>query len=461
MNDSKSTELVSRSSNSSTPTKPSYNKKEFHISQETPKTDNSVKKPSPTNQNLISNLKGFNIEKSKYKHYGHNSLMTAQALDKIINESHDSEGVKPEIPSQSKVITEERSESPDKAPKKVMEKDSSPESKAWSSDNKMIMDQTMKTLLKLPQESTTENVWPYTSETLTELLRFKTEQERTKQEEIKNEFASTTLNLLTLIKSMNISTDLIPKLLANNAISEMNDNIESLKNNPEELIPNYEKPTKRKYSDVERRYEQTELVSPMRSPQKLPSSTHRRLRSDDSENVRASRDHSPSSQSTSHHYGEPYLQQHSPNQISQPPPGMFPVYYAAPSKSAAPSGEPNTTAGSPYQQKYQPVVYHPPQGQPHYQSMSGSYGPPQQYYYVTSPHSQPGGQNQYPAPSMMTPLGSHHGVHYHHDSKEQEDYHMHKKQKSVTNIPKNSNINFMISTPKNPPARKYNHPKDK
>lgn len=531
-------------------------KKEFQLSSEdksqnvarsehdsTPKKgptgDEDPKRDSPSN--LLPNIKGFNIERSRYQHYGHKSSMNAQSLDRIINEDKN-------IPSSItdiKKIEEEKEGEDAAAIDKEMKDDSdklslksekseksfkserlgsgsersgsgSERSRSGSDSNfKLVIDESMGKLLGLPHDK--ETSWPYSNETLSELLRFKTEQERTKQEEIRNEFASTSLQLLTLAKSMNIGTDLIPHLF-NSSLIDLQKNLNTLRSNPHELMSSiHDNHRKRRFSDSVRPHHgssslapheiplqsQSALVSPMRSPTRLPSSTHRRGRSDDNEQVATvSNIHSPSS-AVNPSYSEPYSsQQHSPNQMTQVPPplpphgagatpGMYPVYYhqpppPPPHSVQTPSSETQSGLGSPYQQKYQVLYHHPPppppqasgsQQQLHHQSSqggqpqpySGHYVPQRQYhYYIASPPNQPAsgvGHGQYSSSSMIPPIGQpQHGAFAAPETRESDDPSpSYKKQKSVsTGRSSTGSINFMISTPKNPPARKYNNPsKDK
>lgn len=465
----------------------------------------SIKKDSPSN--LLPNIKGFNIERSRYQHYGHKSSMNAQSLDRIINE--EKQKLFQEAEPITKIEESHEAEEKDDSDKLSVKSEKSSRSRSRSrsrsgsdsSNFKYAVEESMGKLLGLPQDK--EASWPYSSETLSELLRFKTEQERTKQEEIRNEFASTTLQLLTLAKSMNINNDLIPHLF-NNSLNDMQKNLDTLKSNPRQLIDNIHDSTrKRRFSDSVRPHapsitthdippqSQSALVSPMRSPTRLPTSAHRRMRSDDNDQV-AFTVHSPSS-AVNPSYSESFSsQQHSPNQVAQgaPPSGMYPVYYhqgppppppAGPHGVQTPSNENNSSLGSPYQQKYQVMYHHhpppppppgpsshPSQGQPpQTQPYSNHYMPQRQYhYYIASPPNQPAGHGQYPATSMIPPLNQvQPGLYAPPETKEVEDPSpSYKKQKSVSTGRTGSSggINFMISTPKNPPARKYNNPsKDK
>lgn len=418
--------------------------------------NNTKSDSSPSN--LLSNVKSLNIDKTKYHHYGYQSSMNAQALETIMNQDQ-------RVPSRSTLSSP------------IQEKDESDGIKK----SKLIIDKNMGQILGIPVGDDSETVWPYTSETLSELLKFKTEQERTKQEQMRNEYASTALQLFTLIKSMNINQDIIPQIFQH-SITDLKSRLESLKANPGDSLAfsgddskSSESNRKRSYSDTLNtssikvdmpRFSNSVLVSPLRSPVvKLPVSLHRRERSDESDPNINSSIHSPSSAHNTSYPEVNVSQQHSPNHVAQgPPPHMYPVYYShippGPPPSQA-SGE-NTKPGSPYQQKYHPMMFPPPPNPSLQPPYSGPYYPQQYHYYIASPpapNSTPGSQlkslQNYPGipiPPVMLPQQAYPAP----DADDSSP--SHKKQKSLAS---NKNINFMISTPKNPPARKYNHPKEK
>ncbi|ODV79979.1 uncharacterized protein CANTADRAFT_25746 [Suhomyces tanzawaensis NRRL Y-17324] len=436
--------------------------------------DKKELKPSPTNKEFLDTLKTFNIEKSRYKHYGYQSLMTSQQLDKIVDEA---------------------------------KKSSTP-----TSNNRLIIDERISEILGLPQQVVEEeDFWPYNVETLNEILRYKVEQEKTRQESAKNEFGCTAIELLKIAKSMNINGDLIPLLFVSPqfTINDLKDKIHKLRNEPDEIIheilhkskePPLEVPKttppngKRKFSDTQLpSFSETAesiktIVSPLRSPNKLPVTSHRRVVSDSSEVTnRGSNTTSPPTYQLplppSAHPPQHRSQQHLPQIPAQPP--MYPVYYSpgpgqpqggapgypahqmGPPASGQPTQEQQGKAlGSPYSQKYNQVMY---DGASHH----GQYGPgapgyvaQPQYQYFVPPGSNPGGPpSQYmmpvPAGMGMAPP-SHAQVPTHQFASEstsrsspQDDISPYKKQKSTG---KTNNINFMITTPKNPPARKYNNP---
>ncbi|KAK6460075.1 hypothetical protein DFJ63DRAFT_338030 [Scheffersomyces coipomensis] len=514
------------------------NKEKEVIEDATPESgDDDSKKISPSSQKFLSNLKSFNIDRTKYKHYGHQSSMNAQSLTKIISEAQ----VKQEYNSSN----------------------NSP-----ISNNRIVIDERISQILGLPQQVTEEeSFWPYNIDTLNEILRFKVEQEKTRQESIKSEFGTTAVELLKLAKSMNISGDLIPFLFISNAVSvdNLKVKIEKLKNEPQELIDELAQNSrelapeisrfssimshnnntsietmasstsgnnvmglKRKFSDTQLpsfsetaesiKASNSSFVSPTtRSPNKSPTAGHRRVSSDTSEATKVttsppSKTHlplpptsypqlqqQPSHQQQPQHYSPDLQPQMAPQNTS------YPVYYT-PQPMVHPKDQAaGKVLGSPYSQKYQPVLYQtpgphsvPPQSQPPQAHYQGEYiaQPPQQHYqyYIPSPpnnagqymiqgpgmvrmppqqqpqQQRPPPPHHIPPPPQEQPVPTHQfqsppdssnnrGVPIFKSAEIHEDTSPYKKQRSSS---KNTSINFMITTPKNPPARKYNNPhKDK
>lgn len=411
-----------------------------------------------TANKLLSNIKQFNIDKSKYKHYGKQSSMNAHSLQKVMN-------------------LDKRDES---------HYNNSSHNESYDMSLEDHQENHIYDKLGLSKDE----FFSLSNEIISELLKFKTEQEKTKQEEMRNEFASTALQILTLAKSMDFNADLIPYLF-NNSSADVKKSLEFLSANSNinthDFFSNFDS-KKRSYSDTIKAEfidkSTSTLVSPARSPpQRLSSpSSHRRNKSEDSGNATSNAESNIPSPTSVYPNYEVYSQQHSPNQVPQsyqgPPPGMYPVYYhpgpppshnhhqptvnsnshpQTPSEVAQANQSSNQSTnqqtksplllGSPYQQKYT-LPYPPPRG---------SYPPPgyfPQHYYL--PSNQPNGKGQYNA-SMVPPFPPYSFIPT--EPKDLLDEHISQKRQK-TNISKN-NINFMISTPKNPPARKYNNPKEK
>lgn len=400
-------------------------------------------KQSPSNQNFLSNLKGFNIEKATYKHYGNKSLMDSKTLEKIVNDSKSTrieQGILEE--------TEETKES--ETPK--------------TSIKYIIDEQIGKILGASEQIISEEDLKPYNITTLNEILKLKCEQEKTKQDSIRCEFAVNILELMKMAEKLNIEANLIPflffgdipagtlksklKVLQENSETVINDLKESSKTNT--VIPQITKIL----GDLKNRNTSNTNSSDRdsnspRSP-KLPNDSHRRVHSEgsiDKESVNLEPAKIPlpipnylpqlqQSQVQSNLHG-PYYNQGSANMMQNPP-----------------TDRQTSVMGSPYSQKYSNVMYQ--QSQP-YQG-SNNYIPQQQFqFYVPSMSNNapymlqghppaPYSYNQYqghePEPKNST------GHSY-----RQEETSPAKKAKYSKPT---SEINFMISTPKNPPARKYN-----
>lgn len=543
---------------------------DFHVPTKTPSPPSDLeetkekptdpKGPSP-NTRLLTNLRSFNIDRSKYKHYGHQSLMTAQTLEEIIKDTK-SKVQKKELTSPTSPTSSPPSPSTDLHTVKPTETHS----------HRNLIDDSIASILGIPASSGAPVKWPYNTETLHEIVKLKIEQEKTKQVTVKQEFGSTIIELLKLAKSMNINGDLIPLLFVDNVsddiesythhhhhqsnlnnksnIEELKVKIQQLQENPENLdlligknLHDSQTPrssVKRKYSEGSQlpSFDETAeklkipsqpqtstsnsrsgAVSPLRSPEKLPHiATHRRIVSDNSDTLRETKlTSSPSLQSLK---WTNQLQKHLPNlseshsvhsHTSQPPqPHLYPVYYTPlppkgtigqpPPPGSGPEQSESHTAsstvlGSPYSQKYQPILYTPlSQFQP---GTSGAayisqQQPPQYHYYVPSPPSnQPPPQQQPPQqpsqqlpqqhPQYLVASGSQpipmgmvpgyppgqqiqyqvsdmeRGAVKYQPAKVEEapPVHAPKKHKSTSSKP--SGINFMITTPKNPPAKKYNN----
>ena len=469
-------------------------------------SNNDSQKSSPTDQKILSNLKGFNIDRSAYKHYGHQSLLHGEALDKIITEA--------------KVSTRRKSmDEASNASQSNVKETKHTNSIRWDASNRILIDQKISQILGLPPQAIDEeSIWPYTAETLNEILRYKSEQEKTKQETIKNNFGETAIELLRLAKSLNVSGDLIPFLfVSNTTIEELKSNINELKSDPNNFINKISKlvNTPNHYNQDEntpstnngkRRYSESRLlpsfsetaesiksanstdVSPERSPNKLPSSAKFSFTE-----VNEKEKGSPSSQNDKPIMlpvpATSYLPHHQPQHQN----GVYTMYYTPghQSSSVPPpqqsqneqtqengSSTATTVLGSPYSLKYPPVMYPAHQN---YHTVSGPGYVPQQhpypYYMASSPSNGPASHQYVMHPSGTPPSGlmqpmhpshvayrspdiearrSNSGRHLQKDEEEAAAGNSHKRHKT-SSIAKTSSINFMITTPKNPPAKKYNN----
>ncbi|KAI5969695.1 hypothetical protein CANMA_001358 [Candida margitis] len=522
--------------------------------------ENTTNKPTtrekltPTNAELLTSLKDFTVDKTKYKHYGHSSSMNSQFLEKIVH---------------MKTPEQEGRSSP-------------------CSEKPKVEEEMAHVLAGLPNTIEQKLSSPHNTDVLSELIQLQIEQERTKQSILKKEIGDTALQLFNIAKELNVNADLIPFLFASDSITPrgLNNQINKLKQDPKEVICDLEENSrsvendmtrfKRKHSDTQLpSFSETaqsiigsNIVSPLRSPNKTPALVHRRVVSDSSDST--TKGSSPtnsgflplsfivnsketeqkpeqvaneSTQEQQHHHrpqatpaiGQSQSQQHSPSIPPQatsppPPPHGYQSHFTTPQHIPPPpppasqvqhlplppaalhasntqptSVKGASNSGSPHLQKY-PIV-HPhgyPQGGPNYL--------PQQYPYFVStspPHynhhayanttvigSPP--QQQQLQPSLQV---SPHNPHPHHHSSStqtssfssaQQQQHKPQQQHSTSSrhpVPSHQfesseskkivfksvedetpaskrqkstkssgSINFMITTPKNPPARKYNNP---
>lgn len=387
----------------------------------------------------------------------------------------------------------------------------SPSSSSSSSPNsnyKTEVDNQVRCILGLPKtELSSEDIWPYSTETLNEIIRFKIQQEATKQETARKETCRTALELLRLVKEMHINEDLVPFLFMPGAINteHLRMQIYKIQLEPNELLrkatEEYNRTktpesniNKRKYLDIHlpsfhetaesiKTYSSS-IVSPLRSPNKSPATSHRRVISDSSEATTHGNPLGTQSPPAQSKMVLPFPQQaHSsfqPNGNAPLPHATLPpiptqqyphsYYHQYP-----PIMDKAKSLGSPYSQKYQPYVG-PGVQYPYYGAQSPNnlaYILPQPPITTNAAHnlsvqntqgstSNNGSSTSTPATNNATTkkqnVPSHHfetacdsGNRF--SAVTQEDISpQHKKQKQ-----KHNSINFMITTPKNPPARKYNN----
>lgn len=375
-------------------------------------------------------------------------------------------------------------------------KDSSSSSSS-SPQPKVTIDDQISEVLGFPKDVITgSEFWPYTSETLNELIKFKTQQELTKQEIARQQQCFAAVEMMKLAREMNI-TDLPFATLQNMpALTGVDTSVNTTPTNPNtntntmliamanptptslpnpspislpnsipnpspnslpNSLPNQPNtnsnplPTnadKRKYSDIHlpsfletaesiKTFSST-IVSPLRSPNKSPTG-HRRIISDSSEATvntspplvkKAGESTLPSATPVYPVYytGYPVL----PQQLSQKLSQHLPQQQQQIPQQLPPPQLPTDKLGSPYSQKYPYPNYY------QYYSTSPSSGyvlPPKQQDQVVKKQAVP--SHQFETSDRFTVT---------------EDVPSKKRSKS-------NSINFMITTPKNPPARKYNNPK--
>ena len=309
-----------------------------------------------------------------------------------------------------------------------------------------------------------DSINAFDTTTINELLRFKTEQEITKQEQLKNDFAYCTLDLLRLAQSLKVSPDLIPLLLGSDIkIEELRQKIKDLSSYPSGLKRQADLvlsgPTKKAASVTDQ--EKPRTVSPGRSPYQLPKLPILHTRNNSGNNVE--REPSPSMSNA-----KPVL-------LPLPITGKglspsYPVYF-----HPSPPGSETKFLGSPYNQKQNIGVVStaslpptansvPNLGAPNtYTLPAAGASNPYQYYMGGTP---PENMMVQPPPLHYRPLpvpapnalderinkipGGGNILRF--DKQGSEDHASSKKAKAS----KSSSINFMISTPENPPAKKYN-----
>ena len=105
--------------------------------------NNGSQKSSPTDQKILSNLKGFNIDRSAYKHYGHQSLLHGDALDKIITEA--------KVSTRRKSMDEiSHTAQPD------VKETKHANSIRWDANNRILIDQKISQILGIPSQAIDE-----------------------------------------------------------------------------------------------------------------------------------------------------------------------------------------------------------------------------------------------------------------------------------------------------------------
>lgn len=479
----------------------------------------TIQRPqSPSNNALMSGLKTIKIERSNYRHYGHQSLMTSQSLEKIINEEK-AAGVRAQSDNENapkateEALTNTQLSSASPHPQDL------PPTPGISLHISQLLDVDPKVSL------------PYNADTINEILRLKTEQEMTKRETIKCTLAATSLELLKLAKSLDITPDIIPFIFATEAsVESLQSTMAKLYSDPEVLVTRIElalQTINTKLAPMDRspvpNDSASELVpsasvlpvqsstgSPLRSPQTLSALGRKKSSRPDEKS------YSPPLASS-----KPLLlplpatgYQHQQSATSH-----YPLYYTSPSG-------PGTEAkylGSPYSQKLHPHLHlhlqhtlppttfaYPgptPYGPPgHYLNQKPQLQqlqlhlqqPPHQtqvhYYLATTPPQGPQYVMQLVpmaapyAPPALAPLSSQIplpacGPHVPLSSSSITNTPQHPPETEKRKLPgggsilrfdkdtpeeeppakktklssKSSNINFMITTPENPPAKKYNN----
>lgn len=349
------------------------------------------------------------------------------------------------------------------------------------------------------------------AEFLTELLRFRIEQEKTKQDSLKHQFTILTLDILRFAKSLNLDRDLIPLLfVSNKSLDDLKTQVHQFQKEPDTLIKDLinivqlqdigrqwdgqdktkmepsPKPSECRllpsFSETEEIIRRPSSVETPHasSPNKLPDIEHKRLNAFPSSIERShsysSRQCSPLSMPFSQQgkYPKLNLQGHfasKPNTHQLNTSLPVPQFQHKNEVSRSPE---NKSMNSPESPKY--VPYMVPSSTQNYSPMSGSnYLQPQaRYPYIFPLSSRNNQQGKQPHSYMMSssaPIGvmpptmSSSSYNYNPratdktkrtSSLKEEDY---SESQYHYKRPRHgkSGFNFMISTPKNPPANKYNN----
>lgn len=374
------------------------------------------KKVSPST--FIPELKLFGIDQAKYKHYGH--LMSSEQVENIMR--------KPEKESRSSSMLDLDVTSP-LDPRPVLNGEMK-EAEKPKIEKLSISEIAIRGLDFDIGKS-------YTEETVREIVRLRCEQERTKQSQYKLKLGEVVLELLKEAEQHGFGGDLIQKLFLDENTESYRNYIHFLKGKGNDIpvhtplpkLPVIDDSTVIRQNAPSRCLSGTQLLSQNQATAQVKPQT-----SVDS----GANSVTGSILGTSHLPNMPMYSLH-----------VYPVYYTqVPEKHEEPE-----LLGLPYQ-KYPAVVIqqghqHQHQPQSQQQQQQSQVGRP--YFYVNSlpPGMAPVMTSQYfippPMPSNMVqwtaPL----------QEKKDEEVHHSKRQKGNKN-----SINFMITTPKNPPAKKYN-----
>lgn len=265
----------------------------------------AAKRTSPSNIDFLSSLKKFKVDGTLYKHYGHQSLMHSQALQNIINNDSDNNNNSNNNTNinsgggNDRAVGRVSSSSSISNTKSDQTKQSQEPRTAWTRDQ---LNQKLSKVLDIKLEDN-DLPWPYNTENLQSLINLQIEKEKTKQLETQKELNDKTKELLSLAKDMHISGDLIPYIFASEYIdtNTVAHSTDRLQNNPSAFISNLVHTSHglaQGYTatNINRHHSDTQLpsfsettqnikaasafVSPVRSPDKLPILTHRRVVSD-------------------------------------------------------------------------------------------------------------------------------------------------------------------------------------
>ncbi|KAF3994037.1 hypothetical protein FT663_00057 [Candidozyma haemuli var. vulneris] len=468
--------------------------------------DHSQKKESsPTS--FLPSLKSFDIDTSKYKHYDHSQS------------TGPTRAVSDTSPSIDRLVLNHKPE------KNASMRQSAPQTTAHSRSSSLSSapEHPLKSPLEPPHGDVlralslpSDKPWPYSEDTLNELIRLRIEQEKTKHTQVKHELGQVVLELLREAQQHDISSDVIRRIFLNDSPHQYVHYLQShLPMAGGHLQQPHLQPHQHHQPPPQPHHQQQQQQQPGQ-PQ-APSLGAKRKNSTESVHTPGTEnDSKPDSQAQSR--ASPRSEPKSATaptsgagtavsgtsqspQVPVVPQHLYPVYYTAyPDQSqvqgpqgpqAQPTSNPSNqqgphnqaqgqsqgqgqnqphhskstsqsdeseNLGSPYSHKY-PVVFQssplqyprtPGSAQQPQRPPPPQTQPPQPYYYVnSSPQGVPGplmpSQFLVPPPvGTVFPWGQAQAP-----APERED--KPKRHKSNKN-----GINFMITTPKNPPAKKYN-----
>lgn len=410
--------------------------------------------------NFLTGLNSFKVIPPGYKHYGH--LMTSDQLEKLVSQPY-------QVKKETKIQDSSRSSL-------FLSGNENPAISPLDPPNRENLMRA--TSMSLDQQ--------YGEETMREMIRLRVEQERTKQAQFKYELGQVTLQLLREAETHGFGGDLIRKLFLDESSDNYLNYIHQLR-------------AQMSVGTLKRKYPEGDSVTPApirsTSTNKLPvvhnasmqSNSHfvnpnahsvslcgnqngRRglqisvlpnVGGNNANSAAGSASGSVSGPSQLPNTNMPVYQLH-----------VFPVYYTQVREQIqldlqkqSQQHEDSESLGLPYTggQKYPAVVFYSPpqqlsaqsqQQQHQHQVLPGQCSRP--YYTVNSltPGMAPGMASQYfippRLPSGMGQWGAP-AAPVLEDKKHEEETHHHKRQRGNKN-----SINFMITTPKNPPAKKYN-----
>lgn len=283
--------------------------------------------------------------------------------------------------------------------------------------------------------------WPYLEATLAEMLRFRTEQERTKQTQLRHDAARVALDLVRETERYGLGGEVLKRIFLDapheGQLDPAHDSRGDSRSDSRKTPLHTIQPMHPVHDPQDRQTStppgQTPLQTPHNhTPRHSPQESHPTPTSHPSHLSHPSHDLAPPLEEKPRAAHLPRAGRLETLPLRVLPQHMYPVYYQVPDKYKPPLDDE-------LYQKYQRVVFH---------SLPSQYlatpQPLQPHYYINSPPQGVPGlvQLQYVIPPPLGPV-----MPYQPQEKASEP-----PQKRA----KKGAINFMITTPKNPPAKKYN-----